>query len=69
MTFYARADADGRKPRMATMNRLEDQYELEQQTAEWLLNHLMTMYIDHCQKPENAKELRRSFLDHGGKLL
>ena len=69
VTFYARADADGRKPRMATMNRLEDQYELEQQTAEWLLNHLMTMYIDHCQKPENAKELRRSFLDHGGKLL
>lgn len=69
VTFYARADADGRKPRMATMNRLEDQYELEQQTAEWLLNHLMTMYIDHCQKPENAKELRRSFLNHGGKLL
>lgn len=69
VTFYARADADGRKPRMATLNRLEDQYELEQQTAEWLLNHLMTMYIDHCQKPENAKELRRSFLDHGGKLL
>ena len=69
VTFYARADADGRKPRMATLNWLEDQYELEQQTAEWLLNHLMTMYIDHCQKPENAKELRRSFLDHGGKLL
>lgn len=69
VTFYARADADGRKPRMATLNRLEDQYELEQQTAEWLLNHLMTMYIDHCQKPENAKELRRSFLNHGGKLL
>ena len=69
VTFYARADADGRKPRMATLNRLEDQYELEQQTAEWLLNHLMTMYINHCQKPENAKELRRSFLNHGGKLL
>ena len=69
VTIYARADADGRKPRTATLDRLKDQYELEQQTAEWLLNHLMTMYIDHCQKPENAKELRRSFLNHGGKLL
>lgn len=69
VTLYARADANGSKPRTATLDRLEDQYELEQQTAEWLLNYLMTMYIDHCQKPENAKELRRSFLDHGGKLL
>ena len=69
VTLYARADANGSKPRMETLDRLQDQYELKQQTAEWLLNHLMTMYIDHCQKPENAKELRRSFLNHGGKLL
>ena len=69
VTLYARADANGSKPRTETLDRLQDQYELKQQTAEWLLNHLMTMYIDHCQKPENAKELRRSFLNHGGKLL
>ena len=74
-TIYARAEASGAKPREAVLNRLESQYDMERQTAEWLLNNLMTMFINNYRElevkisDEKIGELKKSFLRHGGKLL
>ena len=74
-TIYARAEASDAKPREAVLNRLESQYDMERRTAEWLLNNLMTMFVNNYRElkidisEEKIGELKKSFLKHGGKLL
>lgn len=74
-TIYARAEASGAKPREAVLNRLESQYDMERRTAEWLLNNLMTMFVNNYRElkidisEEKIGELKKNFLKHGGKLL
>ena len=74
-TIYARAEASSAKPRETVLNRLESQYDMERQTAEWLLNNLMTMFVNNYRElkidisEEKIGELKKSFLKHGGKLL
>lgn len=75
VTIYARADRNGTEPRAETLSQLESQYDLDGQTAEWLLNNLMTVFLNNYHElkvnmpEEGIKELKKSFLNHGGKLL
>lgn len=65
---YCRADQRGQEPRQEMLDRLENQYGLEPQTADWVLNQAMTTAVNQCDR-EVAEELRASFLAHQGRLL
>lgn len=51
------------------VNQLQGRYALQTSTAEWALNCLMTEGLQRNPDRDAAKELRKNFLEQGGKVM
>lgn len=56
-------------PRRELVNQLQGRYALQTSTAEWALNCLMTEGLQRNPDRDAAKELRKNFLEQGGKVM
>lgn len=56
-------------PRRELVNQLQGRYALQTSTAEWVLNCLMTEGLQRNPDRDAAKELRKNFLEQGGKVM
>lgn len=56
-------------PRSELLKHLESRYELEDATAEWVMNALITVGVG--RNPEQAKgdSLKQNFEEQGGRIL
>ena len=56
-------------PRREMVNQLQGRYAFQTSTAEWALNCLMTEGLQRNPDRDAAKELRKNFLEQGGKVM
>lgn len=56
-------------PRREMVNQLQGRYALQTSTAEWALNCLMTEGLQRNPDRDAVKELRKNFLEQGGKVM
>lgn len=56
-------------PRRKMVNQLQGRYALQTSTAEWALNCLMTEGLQRNPDRDAVKELRKNFLEQGGKVM
>ena len=56
-------------PRGEMVNQLQGRYALQTSTAEWALNCLMTEELQRNPDRDAVKELRKNFLEQGGKVM
>ena len=56
-------------PRREMVNQLQGRYALQTSTAEWALNCLMTEGLQRNPDRDAVRELRKNFLEQGGKVM
>ena len=66
---YCHAAEKTLAPRREMVNKLQGRYALQTSNAEWALNCLMTEGLQRNPDRDAVKELRKNFLEQGGKVM